>query len=108
MKIVSFVLQPMMRRSTENGSGGGGSGNGGSGQGLMSKLHQCEIHMKFRAGGRKRQNFLQAWLNKFPSRAKKIDVISRIIFPAIFAMFNLSYWCYYLLQEGKGVIPGTT
>ena len=38
-------------------------------------------------------------LNKFPSRAKKIDVLSRIIFPAIFACFNLSYWCYYLMQE---------
>ncbi len=43
----------------------------------------------------------QAWLNKFPSRAKKIDVISRVTFPAIFAMFNISYWCYYLLQEAQ-------
>ena len=63
--------------------------------GLMSKLHHCEIHMK----PKRHYNFLQAWLNKFPSRAKKIDVISRVTFPAIFAMFNLTYWCYYLLQE---------
>ena len=62
-----------------------------------SKLHQCEIHMK----PKKKRNFLQAWLNKFPSRAKKIDVISRVIFPAIFAIFNMSYWCYYLLQEAQ-------
>ena len=49
----------MMRRNGENGSG---NGNGSSSQGLMSKLHQCEIHMKFRGGrggGIKRQNFLQ-------------------------------------------------
>lgn len=64
---------------------------------LMSKLHHCEIHMK----PKKHYNFLQMWLNKFPSRAKKIDVISRVTFPAIFAMFNLSYWCYYLLQEAQ-------
>ena len=95
----------MMRRAAggDNGGGGGGTGSGngtGPGQQLMNKLHHCEIHMKSR-GGRKRHNFLQNWLNKFPSRAKKIDVISRIIFPAIFALFNLSYWCYYLLQEAQ-------
>jgi hypothetical protein len=64
---------------------------------MMNKLHHCEIHMK----PKRNYNFLQAWLNKFPSRAKKIDVISRVTFPAIFAMFNLSYWCYYLLQEAQ-------
>jgi hypothetical protein len=49
----------------------------------------------------RRQNFVLAWLNKFPSRAKKIDVISRITFPAIFATFNISYWSYYLTQEAR-------
>lgn len=42
---------------------------------------------------------LKTWKNLFSFRAKKIDVLSRIIFPAIFACFNLSYWCYYLMQE---------
>ena len=50
---------------------------------------------------RKRKNFLQAWLNKFPSRAKKIDVLARVIFPAIFAFFNMSYWTFYLTQEAN-------
>jgi hypothetical protein len=63
----------------------------------MANIHQCEIHMK----PRKRKNFLQAWLNKFPSRAKKIDVLSRVIFPAIFAFFNISYWTFYLTQEAN-------
>ena len=40
-------------------------------------------------------------LNKFPSRAKKIDVLSRVIFPAIFAFFNISYWTFYLTQEAN-------
>jgi hypothetical protein len=66
---------------------------------LMNKLHQCEIHMN--KAKKKHLNFLQAWLSKFPSRAKKIDVIARVVFPAIFAVFNLSYWCYYLLQEAQ-------
>ena len=46
-------------------------------------------------------NLFQAWLNKFPSRAKKIDVLSRVIFPAIFAFFNLAYWTFYLTQEAN-------
>ena len=48
-------------------------GGMGSHNSMMSKLHHCEIHMK----PKKHYNFLQIWLNKFPSRAKKIDVISR-------------------------------
>ena len=31
-------------------------------------------------------------------KAKKIDVASRILFPLIFAVFNLSYWSHYLYQ----------
>lgn len=31
-----------------------------------------------------------------PSRSKRIDVIARIIFPIIFAIFNLTYWLTYL------------
>ena len=82
--------------------GGGGGGQPMNQQqqlNMLSKLHQCEIHMN--KSKRRNRNFLQAWLNKFPSRAKKIDVISRVTFPAIFAIFNLSYWCYYLLQEAQ-------
>ena len=40
-------------------------------------------------------------LAKFPSRAKRIDVISRFVFPLIFAIFNLAYWLYYLLAKNN-------
>ncbi len=40
-------------------------------------------------------------MSKFPSRAKRIDVISRFIFPLIFAIFNLAYWLYYLFAKSK-------
>jgi len=108
----SFAMKPMMRGSgpppppppPHQGIPGHGPPPGGPmgapnsmRDSMMSKLHHCEIHMK----PKKHYNFLQIWLNKFPSRAKKIDVISRVTFPAIFAMFNLSYWCYYLLQEAQ-------
>ena len=62
-------------RNGPNGPGQTGSHGGGAHNMIMNKLHQCEIHMK--STGRKRKNPLSAWLNKFPSRAKKIDVISR-------------------------------
>ena len=40
-------------------------------------------------------------LAKFPSRAKRIDVISRFVFPLVFAVFNLAYWLYYLFAKSK-------
>lgn len=40
-------------------------------------------------------------LSRFSSRAKRIDVISRFIFPLLFAIFNLAYWLYYLLAKGS-------
>ena len=46
-------------------------------------------------------NFCRAWLNKFPSRSKRIDVISRIFFPLMFALFNLVYWTTYLFREDE-------
>ena len=61
-------------RNGPNGPGQHAHG-GGAHNMIMNKLHQCEIHMK--ATGRNRKNPLSTWLNKFPSRAKKIDVISR-------------------------------
>jgi len=84
----SFPMKPMMRRSGDMIPGFPPQ---------INNIHQCEIHMK----PRKRQNFLMAWLNKFPSRAKKIDVLSRIIVPAIFAFFNFAYWSFYLTQEAS-------
>ena len=31
-------------------------------------------------------------------KAKRIDVISRVLFPMIFAIFNMAYWSTYLMQ----------
>ena len=60
----------------------------------------CEIHMTNRNKGygccRTR-----SLTSRFPSRAKRIDVISRFIFPLVFAIFNLTYWLYYLLAKGS-------
>ena len=45
----------------------------------------------------------QLWMATWKFGAKKIDVLSRSIFPLCFATFNLSYWYYYLsqLEEDK-------
>ncbi|CAN7983046.1 unnamed protein product, partial [Ixodes hexagonus] len=60
------------------------------------KLRQCEVHMKT-----PKTNLCKAWLSKFPTRSKRIDVVSRISFPLMFALFNLVYWTTYLFREDK-------
>ncbi|XP_031336506.1 glutamate-gated chloride channel isoform X4 [Photinus pyralis] len=60
----------------------------------MEKVRQCEIHMQ-----PARPNCCRSWLSKFPTRSKRIDVISRITFPLVFALFNVIYWSTYLFRE---------
>lgn len=46
------------------------------------------------------------WFSKHklpPSRSKRIDVIARIIFPIIFAVFNLTYWLTYLTPHERRI-----
>ena len=38
-------------------------------------------------------------IRKVVSEAKRIDVISRIMFPSTFLGFNIMYWSYYLTQS---------
>ncbi|CAG7818669.1 unnamed protein product [Allacma fusca] len=68
----------------------------------LDKARQCEIHM---AMAPKREGCARTWLSKFPSRSKRIDVVSRITFPLIFALFNLAYWCAYLLKKEEPTYP---
>ncbi|XP_012280463.1 glutamate-gated chloride channel isoform X1 [Orussus abietinus] len=60
----------------------------------MDKMRQCELHMQ-----PAKKNCCRSWLSKFPTRSKRIDVISRITFPLVFALFNLAYWSTYLFRE---------
>lgn len=69
----------------------------------MGPNHLCEVHLPAgttssggQGRGRKMTNFFQSWLSKFPTRSKRIDVIARITFPLVFALFNIAYWCAYL------------
>lgn len=60
----------------------------------IEKMRPCEIHVPA-----KRDNCCRTWLSKFPTRSKRIDVISRITFPLVFALFNLVYWSTYLFRD---------
>ncbi|XP_012171846.1 glutamate-gated chloride channel isoform X3 [Bombus affinis] len=60
----------------------------------MDRMQHCELHMQPR-----KKNCCRSWLSKFPTRSKRIDVISRIFFPIVFAFFNLTYWSTYLFRE---------
>ncbi|XP_030746299.1 glutamate-gated chloride channel isoform X6 [Sitophilus oryzae] len=59
----------------------------------LEKARHCEVHMQ------PRPNCCRSWLSKFPTRSKRIDVISRITFPLVFALFNVIYWSTYLFRE---------
>ncbi|XP_043255879.1 glutamate-gated chloride channel isoform X1 [Colletes gigas] len=60
----------------------------------MDRMQHCELHMQPR-----KKNCCRSWLSKFPTRSKRIDVISRIFFPIVFAFFNLAYWSAYLIRK---------
>ncbi|KAK7072252.1 Glycine receptor subunit alpha-3 [Halocaridina rubra] len=57
-------------------------------------LRSCEVHLQG-----PRTSCWRSWLAKFPTRSKRIDVIARITFPLIFALFNIAYWSAYLFVE---------
>ena len=40
------------------------------------------------------------WISTYTLRSKRIDVISRILFPLIFALFNVAYWSTYINAGG--------
>ncbi|XP_026332255.1 glutamate-gated chloride channel isoform X1 [Hyposmocoma kahamanoa] len=61
---------------------------------LDPKMRQCEIRIST-----PRRNCCRLWMSKFPTRSKRIDVISRITFPLVFALFNLAYWSTYLFRD---------
>ncbi|CAF4881049.1 glutamate-gated chloride channel isoform X3 [Pieris napi] len=63
-------------------------------RGNNDKMRQCEIHMT-----PPKKNCCRIWMSKFPTRSKRIDVISRITFPLVFALFNLAYWSTYLFRD---------
>ncbi|XP_013147365.1 glutamate-gated chloride channel isoform X6 [Papilio machaon] len=60
----------------------------------FAMMRQCEIHITS-----KPKNCCRLWMSKFPTRSKRIDVISRITFPLVFALFNLAYWSTYLFRD---------
>ncbi|XP_011555236.1 glutamate-gated chloride channel isoform X4 [Plutella xylostella] len=60
----------------------------------FAMMRQCEVHM-----APPRKNCCRLWMSKFPTRSKRIDVISRITFPLVFALFNLAYWSTYLFRD---------
>ncbi|KAL1122563.1 hypothetical protein AAG570_002893 [Ranatra chinensis] len=77
----TFAMKPLVRRPGESVT--------------LDKMRQCEVHMQ----QAQRPNCCRTWLSKFPTRSKRIDVISRITFPLVFALFNLTYWSTYLFRE---------
>ncbi|XP_008543836.1 glutamate-gated chloride channel isoform X6 [Microplitis demolitor] len=77
----NFQMKPLVRHTEDSMT--------------MDKVRQCEVHMMQPP----KKNCCRSWLSKFPTRSKRIDVISRITFPLVFALFNLAYWSTYLFRE---------
>ncbi|XP_043232513.1 glutamate-gated chloride channel-like isoform X1 [Amphibalanus amphitrite] len=81
----AYAMRPLVHRADRSNSAG------------FDKSRQCEIHMQV-GGGHK--GCCRSWLSKFPTRSKRIDVIARITFPLVFALFNMIYWATYIFQDG--------
>ncbi|XP_067133557.1 glutamate-gated chloride channel-like [Centruroides vittatus] len=77
----NFAMKPLFRNHNSENS---------------EKTRKCEVHIHSPY-----TNYCKAWFAKFPSRSKRIDVISRLFFPIMFALFNLVYWTTYLFREEK-------
>ncbi|KAI5705722.1 hypothetical protein M8J75_001210 [Diaphorina citri] len=82
----TFAMKPLVRRRSD-----------------LDNMRQCEVHMTVPQTPRK--NCCRSWLAKFPTRSKRIDVISRITFPLVFALFNLTYWSTYLFRDEQDDQP---
>jgi len=52
-----------------------------------------------RNDGMQTETCCRTWIGTYTLRSKRIDVISRIIFPLVFAVFNMAYWSTYLNQD---------
>ncbi|XP_017788032.1 PREDICTED: glutamate-gated chloride channel isoform X2 [Habropoda laboriosa] len=76
----NFAMKPLVRQPEDTMS--------------VDRMQHCELHMQPR-----KKNCCRSWLSKFPTKSKRIDVISRIFFPIVFAFFNLTYWSTYLFRE---------
>ncbi|XP_014666256.1 PREDICTED: LOW QUALITY PROTEIN: glutamate-gated chloride channel-like [Priapulus caudatus] len=47
-----------------------------------------------------------SFLSRYQDRSKRIDVMSRIMFPTGFCLFNIAYWAGYLLPYKGPPLPG--
>ncbi|XP_045615635.1 glutamate-gated chloride channel [Procambarus clarkii] len=61
---------------------------------VVGANHLCEVHLQG-----PHTNCCRSWISKFPTRSKRIDVVARITFPLVFALFNVAYWSAYLIRE---------
>ena len=87
------------------GQGAGHPGEQGRDQGRDQGLAQAPV----RAPGRQvsadhgslvtdHQQTLAHWSLIITFRSKRIDVVSRYLFPLVFAVFNVAYWTNYLIE----------
>lgn len=61
----------------------------------VEMIRHCDVHSQEKSTC----ICFRSWISKFPTRSKRIDVVSRIIFPLVFALFNISYWSTYLFRD---------
>ncbi|KAK8387864.1 hypothetical protein O3P69_020048 [Scylla paramamosain] len=85
--VPTFAMRPLVGSFREGGAAPGA----------------CEVHLARSPGRSSTGNCIKLWLSKFPTRSKRIDVIARITFPLVFALFNMAYWSAYLPEEKKQV-----
>ncbi|KAK2704828.1 glutamate-gated chloride channel-like isoform X3 [Artemia franciscana] len=86
-EVTGFALKPLVRHSKDR---------------ERARHYEYELHINGLDGKRHpAAECCKNWISSFQMRSKRIDVISRFIFPLVFAMFNLIYWTTYLFKENE-------
>lgn len=94
-----FVRSGWFQGSSSSGGGTLRGGKGANG-GLLGATTASPLlgHHTIPAPKKRRRGYMETFFRKYKERSKRIDVVSRLVFPTGFILFNIVYWAVYLIE----------